>query len=362
VDSPDSRASRSAADVAKRPRPSEHLGIAAAARSDAAVRPHREDRDLADPPLDLTSRVPPKNAGASLADYLSERFRYHSRAIWCEEVREGRVFVDGRVGRADLILAAGAVVLYRKVHPEPPIDRNIRVVHEDDAVLIVDKPAHLPMHPDGPFVRHTLIHLLRSEHARPEAKIVHRLDRETSGLVVVARTTRARQSLERQFAASAVQKSYLAVVRGVVPGDFRCDAPIGHSTHSCITLRRSAEASAANPKSSGTAFEVVERGPERTLLRCAPSTGRTHQIRVHLEHCGFPLLGDKLYGRPDADYLDFVRRMKAGGDPRDTEPGEPPRQLLHAGALAFEHPTTGEMTAFESPMPNEFQQWLLAEA
>ncbi|MCA8950583.1 MAG: RluA family pseudouridine synthase, partial [Planctomycetes bacterium] len=255
-------------------------------------------------------------------------------------------------------LRAGAALCYRKQHREPPIDRDVRVLHRDPALLVVEKPAHLPVHGDGAFVRHTLIHLLRHELGHPEARIVHRLDRETSGLLVVARTDAARAALERQFVAGSVGKSYLAVVHGAVERDFVCDAPIGRATTSSITLRRAAAANARDPKPASTRFTVLERGRDRTLLGCEPATGRTHQIRVHLEHVGHPLLGDKLYGRTDAEYLAFVARVKAGGDPREVPPGEPPRQLLHAAALAFRHPDDERALRFESAAPAEFGAWL----
>lgn len=312
--------------------------------------------------LDLQSRVPAAANGLALVDYLVQRFRYHSRAQWREVIDAGQVAVNGRTAAPGQPVATGAIVRYRKLHAEPTVDRDIRICHVDAAILVLEKPAQLPMHADGPFVRHTLIHLLRTELGHPEAHIVHRLDRETSGLVVVARTIAARRCLEQQFAAGAVQKSYLAVVRGRVDGAFRCDAAIGHSSTSCITLRRSAAPTARAAKAASTSFELVERGPLRSLLRVRPTTGRTHQIRVHLEHCGHPLVGDKLYGRPDEDYLAFVHRMKAGGDPRQTPTGEPPRQLLHASDLRFTHPDSDALLHFDSPPPAEFRDWLHAES
>lgn len=315
-------------------------------------------RDDSEAPLELSSRVPATAAGQTLLDWLASRFRYHPRERWQDEIGAGRVRIDGRDAAPGDVLAAGMTVLYCKLHREPVVDRTVRVLHADAALLVVEKPAHLPMHADGPFVRNTLIHLLRTEHGHPEARIVHRLDRETSGLVVAARASAARRALERQFSAGTVAKHYLAVVRGEVAADFVCDAAIGHSTTSSIALRRSAAADSKQARPARTDFRVLERAPGRTLLECVPATGRTHQIRVHLEHAGFPVLGDKLYGRPDADYLEFVRRMKAGGDPRDTPAGQPSRQLLHAASLEFEHPDSGERLRFESPSPPEFDRWL----
>ena len=319
-----------------------------------------EAEGSADDLLELRSRVPTSAAGKRLDDYLAGRFRYHSIARWRQEIAAGRVDLDGRRPAPESVVRAGATVLYRKLHREPPVDRDVRIVHSDSALLVVDKPAHLPIHGDGAFVRNTVVHVLRHELGFPEARIVHRLDRETSGLVAVARSTAARRELERQFAAGTVAKTYLAVVRGHVAEDFVCEAAIGHAAHSEIALRRSASTAARDAKPAATRFAVIERGPRNTLLRCEPATGRTHQLRVHLEHVGHPIVGDKLYGRPDTDYLEFVRRVKAGGDPRAASPGEPGRQLLHAAELALRHPDDGRPLQLEAPMPAEFREWLLA--
>jgi len=316
--------------------------------------------DVPDEPnvLELRSRVPGKSAGQPLGDYLAGRFRYHDRDAWAAHVTAGRVLVDGRSAHADDPVRAGAEVLYRKVHREPWVDDRIRVLHTDPDLVVVDKPAHLPMHADGPFVRHTLIHLLRTAHDFPDARVVHRLDRETSGVVVLPRTRRASRAVQEQFRAGTVEKLYLTVVAGRVEEHFHCDRPIGHSATSRIALRRSAAPDAVEPRPAFTRFAVVEHGPAATLLRCQPTTGRTHQIRVHLENCGHPVLGDKLYGRPDDDYLAFVHRMKAGGDPRAGPDDAPDRQLLHACSLEFDHPATGERVRYEAGAPPSFRDWL----
>ncbi|MBM4061040.1 MAG: RluA family pseudouridine synthase [Planctomycetes bacterium] len=305
----------------------------------------------------LRSRIGPQADGMALLDHLLRRFPYHDRAGWLRELAAGRLTIDGIAASPDQRLRRGTVLAYRKLHVEPAVSRDVRVVHRAADWAVVEKPAHLPVHADGPFVRNTLVHLLRSG-PLPLARLVHRLDRETSGLCVVACSPTARASLDRQFAAGTVAKAYLAVVRGEVPGDFRVDAPIGRARGSDLALRRSAAAQAIEAQPACTDFVVAERGAGATLLRCVPHHGRTHQIRVHLEHAGFPLLGDKLYGRPDADYLAFVARVKAGGDAREAPPGEPGRQLLHAAELAFDAPDTNHRVRFVSPAPPEFAAWL----
>jgi len=309
------------------------------------------------PGLQLASRIPADAHGSALIDYLLARFRYHDRSAWLGELRAGRLTVDGVKVLADHRLRAGASLVYTKVHREPEVPLDLPIIYDDAALLVVAKPALLPMHADGPFIRHTLIHVVRTTLGLPDAHLVHRLDRETSGVVVVAKSGPVRAVLERQFAAGEVEKTYQAIVSGAVAADFRVDAPIGHAAHSTIALRRSAAPDARDPRQAATDFAVERRGADRTLLRCTPHTGRTHQIRVHLEHAGHPLLGDKLYGCPDAHYLEFVARVKAGGDPRDLRPGHPPRQLLHAAEIAFAHPLDGTPVRFRADPPADFAAW-----
>jgi RluA family pseudouridine synthase len=240
--------------------------------------------------------------------------------------------------------------MWRRTTAEPEVDRNVTVLHEEADFVVVDKPAHLPCHADGPFQRNTLVYLLR-EQLGP-VQLVHRLDRETSGLMVAARTERARTALDQQFRQSLVQKRYLAIVHGRVPADFVAEQPIGRDPASAIALRRAAvDPAAADAQPARTEFEVLRRGEDRTLLRCTPKTGRTHQIRVHLVAHGFPILGDKLYGRSDADYLRFVQHVKQGGSARWAPDGGPDRQLLHAESLCFAHPVTQSMVRYERDMP-----------
>jgi 23S rRNA pseudouridine1911/1915/1917 synthase len=309
--------------------------------------------------LVLHSRVPPRHHGVRLLDYLCARFPYHDRARWQRELLDGRLRIGDRPATADQRLATGDTIAYAKAHAEPWVDDRIGRLYVDDALLVVDKPAHLPMHADGPFVRNTLIHLLRRDFPEDDLALVHRLDRETSGVCVVPRTAAARAALHAQFERGKVQKAYVAVVRGRFERDLRCESPIGHARGSSVAVRRSAAADALAPKAAATTFTVLERGPHATLVRCEPHTGRTHQIRVHLEAVGHPLLGDRLYGRPDDDYLTFVRSVKASGDPRRATPaGEPDRQLLHAHSLGIEHPLDGSARTFTAPVPAVFAEWL----
>lgn len=304
----------------------------------------------------LTSRVAPALAGLRLLDYLAQRFRYLPRAAWQQEIDAGRVAVDGHRSRADRLLGKGSLVAWQRSHAEPAVDTAIELLEAGDDFLVVAKPAHLPVHADGPFVRNTLVHLLRERHG-PNLQLVHRLDRETSGVLVVATTQAACERLSPLFATGEARKTYLAVVAGTLPAALECERPIGRASGSTIALRRSAASSAIAPQTAHTRFEVLASHAGHQLVRCLPRTGRTHQIRVHLEAEGAPVLGDKLYGRADADYLAFVAHVKAGGDARLVATGQPDRQLLHAYELTLPVAAGQPPRTFRAPLPAGFAAW-----
>lgn len=306
----------------------------------------------------LRSRVGAEGRGLSLDGYLAQRFRYHDLAQWRAEIRAGRVLVGGEAATAERRLRAGDEVTWLRRVTEPWVDDRILVLHEDDDVLAVAKPAHLPMHADGPFVRSTLVQLLRDRRNEPELGLVHRLDRETSGVALLARTVAARKALQAQFEAGAVTKRYVAVVVGEPPQAWSVAAPIGHARGSEVSLRRSCADDAVEPKAACTRFTRLAVGAGHSLVQAEPETGRTHQIRVHLAHSGHPIVGDKIYGQPDARYLAFVAAVKASGDPRAVPGFHPNRHLLHAAGLTVRHPRHGGLLPLESAMPAEFAAWL----
>jgi len=212
-------------------------------------------------------------------------------------------------------------------------------VHEDEALLVIDKPAGLVVHPgsgnwEGTMLNALLHHVARSREL-PRAGIVHRLDKETSGLLVVAKTEAAQAALVRQLQARTVKRTYLALARGRVERDGTVEAPIGRHP-----VQRTKMAVVASGKPAVTHYRVRERFAAHTLLECDLETGRTHQIRVHLASIGHPLEGDPVY---------------AGRGPKAFE-----RQALHAWKLAFVHPSTGAPMAFESPLPPDMARLLEA--
>ncbi|MEY4674150.1 MAG: hypothetical protein RL148_1934 [Planctomycetota bacterium] len=311
-----------------------------------------------DEPLELRSKIPGWAHGLPLVEYLAQRFPYHDRAAWTQLLQAGRLRHCDRPVTEDVVLGPGDTVTYLREHTEPPVRLDLELVHVDDAVVVATKPPHLPSHSDGAFIRHTMLHQLSLRVPGTRPRLVHRLDRETSGLMVFARTAAASRALEAQFRSGRVHKEYLAVAHGRFGQDtVEVDAPIGFAPGSAIQLRR---AVCADGAPAATRFEVLERLADATLVRAVPATGRTHQIRVHLEHLGHPLVGDCLYGQPDEGYLAFLRHVKSGGDPMLVRPCGTNRQLLHAAVLEFDHPLTGAPTRFESPAPADFTDWMQA--
>lgn len=314
----------------------------------------------------LRSRVPPAAAGQRLVDWLAGRFRYLDEAGWRAEIAAGRVQRNDRPTRPEDLLRPGDSVAYRPVHQEPRANTAIAIVHDDPDFVVVDKPAHLVAHADGAFVQNTFFRVLerhfrdRGEHHK--LALAHRLDRETSGLMVVTKCADASRALQQQFGNGAVGKEYLAIVHGEPQADeFDCDGWIGRDPNSEISIRRAVvEAGSAGAQPAHTRFRVERRLPGFALVRALPETGRTHQIRVHLTHLSLPLVGDKLYGRTDAEYLDYVRFVKAGGEPWWDGRLLAGRQLLHAEALAFAHPRTGAPLQFRAPLPEDFRAFLAA--
>ena len=284
---------------------------------------------------------------------LADRLPAHSRTVISGWIRDGRVRQDG-VPISAKAKAAGGEVL--DVHiPAPtashlePQDLPLAILHEDEHLLILDKPTGLTVHPgagqrDGTLANALVFHLqgLPDIGGADRPGIVHRLDKDTSGVMVVARTERIQRALSEAFAARTVRKTYLACVHGC-PDDASgaIDAPIGRAPHHRTKMAIRPE----RGRAAYTAWSVERPLPRHALLRCHPRTGRTHQIRVHLRHLGHPIVGDPIYGRKDA-------------------PGEAlaPRLLLHAASLAFRHPGTGEEVHFDAPLPQDFQTALEALA
>lgn len=306
--------------------------------------------------VELTYTVEPNYAGWRLDKYLCQKLRRASRTRVQEIIANDLVF-ERRLKASSAVWPGMTFKLRRsaRAEPEVPAAELLRVVYRDEALLVVDKPAGLPIHPTARYHAGTLVTQLKrllGESARADP--AHRLDRETSGLVVCGRTLEACQRLSAAFAAGAVSKEYLAVVEGHPRQDeFEVDAPIAEGT---ALVRIAVRIDHVSGRPAHTRFEVLRRFERRgepfALLRCLPRTGRQHQIRVHAQTAGHPLVGDKLYGVDPAYFDRFSKRCL---EPEAWLALRLPRHALHASRVGFVHPATGVPVSFEAPLPADLQ-------
>ena len=291
-------------------------------------------------PAHLLRRVPAELAGLRFDQALANMFPEHSRSRLQAWLRSGRVQLNDETAEAKRKVWGGERV---SVAPEaPPAELAARaeaialdIVHEDRHLLVVNKPAGMVVHPGSGNWRGTMLNALLHHAPRleavPRAGIVHRLDKETSGLLVVAKTLESQTDLVRQLAARTVKRDYLALVHGFAPAAGTIEAPVGRDPR-----ERTRMAVVERGRPARTHYRVLRRFTAATLLECSLDTGRTHQIRVHMLSIGHPLVGDPVYG---------LRRCK------DKLLEQFARQALHAARLGLIHPSSGKAREWSVAMP-----------
>lgn len=275
---------------------------------------------------------------------LGHHFNQFSRSQLQKWIKDGHVLVNGKQVKSKYQLAVGDQVEIVPEQPQKidlePEDIPLDIVYEDDDVIVVNKPQGMVVHPAPGHPDHTLVNALlyhsplSTINGEFRPGIVHRIDKDTSGLLMVAKNDMAHRSLAAQLKAKTNKREYVALVHGVIKeNQGTIDAPLGRSLKD-----RKKQTVVADGRHAVTHFRVLERFRHYTLVACCLETGRTHQIRVHMKYIGHPLAGDPLYG------------------PRKTLPGN--GQYLHARLLGFKHPRTGKQMTFTAPLPEYFSKML----
>ena len=286
--------------------------------------------------------VPKQSHGSRLDQFLSAEVSTLSRSRIQNLIRAGHVLVNDQRGRPSLRVKADDVVTLREPPPEPvetaAEEMALSILFEDDLLIVIDKPAGMVVHPAAGHRRGTLVNALLHHCAalssiggEQRPGIVHRLDKETSGCLVVAKSDQAHEALSRQFAQRKVLKVYLALLKGRPKEKGVVETAIGRHP---VDRKKMAVVPESRGRASKTSYRVLQEVGGASLVECTLHTGRTHQIRVHMKHLGHPVLGDKVYGG-------------AGGFNR---------QMLHAWKLGFFHPGSGEWMQFQSPIPPDFAE------
>jgi len=292
--------------------------------------------------------IPDAQGGQRLDQALAALLPEFSRNRIQNWIRARKIAVDDAWGTTKMKVSGGEAVRV-EIEPDPnatpdaPEAIPLNVVFEDPVLLVIDKPVGLVVHPGSGNPRGTLLnallHRVPQSAELPRAGIVHRLDKDTSGLLVVAKTLQAHTDLVRQLQARSVKREYLALVYGEVDHAGTVDVPLARDPHN-----RTKRTVHSMGKQAVTHYDVVERFPGVTLLRCRLETGRTHQIRVHMQHIGHPLVGEQVYSASRRSHLKIPF----------------PRQALHAERLGLIHPITQEFMQWECPLPPDFASLLQA--
>ncbi|WP_312936069.1 23S rRNA pseudouridine(1911/1915/1917) synthase RluD [Pseudomonas sp.] len=305
--------------------------------------------------IQLSAEVPSELGGQRLDQVAAHLFDEYSRSRLSSWIKDGRLTVDGAVLRPRDTVHGGSVLVLEAEHEAQgeweAQDIELDIVYEDEHILVINKPAGLVVHPaaghaDGTLLN-ALLHHVPDIINVPRAGIVHRLDKDTTGLMVVAKTLQAQTNLVEQLQSRSVSRVYECIVLGVVTAGGKIDAPIGRHGGQ---RQRMAVTDGGKPAISH--YRVLERFRLHTHVRVKLETGRTHQIRVHMAHVNFPLIGDPTYGGrfriPPAASPSLVDALKTF-----------PRQALHARFLKLIHPATGKTIGWEAPLPDDFV-WLLS--
>jgi len=312
-----------------------------------------------------------EQTGTRLDAFLKDRYRKRSRESLKRNIDSGIITVErnqsphlsvGRLKPSTLLIQGDEVLVVSDRKPEPPVCFDYKIIFEDDWLFVIEKPANLPVHPAGRYFFNTLLVHLRTEgHRKPlkaerEFFLVHRIDRETSGVLVLAKDRHSCASLTQQFADRETEKRYYAVVHGVTPESFECGGAMKRHTHSRVELKMMIAPEEQGGLPAFTAFRRLGVYGRYSLLMCYPKTGRQHQIRVHLEGAGFPLVGDKLYGLDEEEAYRFFERQFISAEAEAKL--LLPRHALHACWLRFAHPVTGIKMEFEAKLPADLQKFI----
>jgi 23S rRNA pseudouridine1911/1915/1917 synthase len=304
---------------------------------------------------EIDLEIPPELAGQRLDSALARLLPEHSRTRIKGWIESGAVTISRHACKPRHLVEAGFRVHVRMTVEAPqtqvlPEKIALRIVHEDKDILVIEKPAGLVAHPGAGNPAHTLQNALLGFDATlgklPRAGLIHRLDKDTSGLLVVARNPEAQTSLSRQLEARTMSREYLALCVGVMTGGGTIDAPIGRNRSDRLRM-----AIRGSGRPAVTHYRVIEKFRAHTYLSVQLETGRTHQIRVHLSHLKYPIVGDPVYGgrfrQPKGASSELIAVLRAFK-----------RQALHAASLGFDHPRSGKRLTLHSKVPKDFEQLL----
>lgn len=302
--------------------------------------------------IEVPFQVPPECGGARLDVFLTARLHRHSRSTIARFIDEGRVFLRGKSAKASLRVKGGeSVVIRYPARVDPPSRHEVLpVLYEDEAVLAVNKPGDVLSHPTDKLANNSATVILAKQFPGCRLHLAHRLDRETSGVLLFAKSPRYAAVLMKQFSERKVRKEYWALVSGRVAFKRKVvELALGYDDHEVRVRQR--VFTDGTGQAAKTEFGLLAAGESISLVRAIPKTGRLHQIRVHLAWLGHPVIGDKIYtGEGEA----FLKIWSGAAAAEDMESLGASRQMLHARKLQIKHPVTGKKIVIEASLPEDF--------
>ncbi|MBD3422498.1 MAG: RluA family pseudouridine synthase [Chitinivibrionales bacterium] len=303
----------------------------------------------------ISSKVPRNYANLPLLKYLSKRFTYNDEERWKEHIEQQRILHNNLPSIAyNKVKTDDIVSFYIDDVSEPDADLNYRIFYEDDYILGIDKPGNLLVHRNGRSFRNNLIFQLRFMHQPNiyrDATVVHRLDRETSGVLIIAKSEKVKYAMQHAWKSGKMYKQYICIAYNTPQNQcFMVKAPIGRSPTSLISYKQAIRGLSC--KEASTKFTVLSKSANKnfSLIKAEPTTGRTHQLRVHLASIGCPIAGDKLYSLPEEDYIEWREHPKEYKLPLIN------RQALHCRVMSFPHPYTGETVSLQAPVHSDIME------
>lgn len=306
----------------------------------------------------ISSKVPKKFENVTVHNYLSSRFTYLTEQQWQQRLTQRRVCLNDKQCIGNEVVAFNDMISYDMPDfTEPPADLAYKIVYEDEWILGVNKPGNLLVHHNGKSFKSNLIYQLRYVHASgyASAGIVTRLDRETSGIVVVAKTKESLKKMNTLLKERKIFKEYIAIVYGKPqPSSGTISIPIGKKENSKITYRFCIHGKNAKQALTRYTTDCVIKDTY-ALLKLFPETGRTHQLRVHLQSIGHTIVGDKLYGMTDDDYLNWRQNPD---NPENLKNLDFNRQALHCSKIVFTHPFTNTTCKITASFPEDIESFL----
>ncbi|HNW45196.1 MAG TPA: RluA family pseudouridine synthase [Elusimicrobiales bacterium] len=307
--------------------------------------------------------IRPEEAGRSLLSFLEARFPYRTGEEWRGLVGAGAIMLNDEPVAPERVLAEKDVLRYYPADkPERGVDRNVTVLYDDADIIVVGKTGNLPVHPAGNYFKNTLWWILKEQLGVASPGIINRLDRETSGVTLIAKNPRANKSCREQFTARKVTKKYTVFVEGAFGAPVRARGYITAGPTSVIRKKQRFEPAACESPEPGreaqwaeTQFTLLERRGAVSVLEAVPHTGRLHQIRATLLALGWPVVGDKMYGLDEGVFPRFLEDLLTPADAALMRLG---RQALHASELTFRHPATGAPLTITAPLPPDMRALL----